>query len=110
NDDAPAGSLQFTTATYSVNESGPTATILVSRTGGSAGVVTVNFATSDGTATTAGSDYTAVTTTVSFAAGDTTNKTVTIPINNDALVEPDETINLTLTSPTGGATLGSQPC
>ena len=104
--DAP-GSLQFSAAAYSVNESGPTATILVSRTGGSAGAVTVNFATSDGTATTAGSDYTAVTTTVSFAAGDTTNKTVTIPINNDALVEANETINLTLSSPTGGATLGS---
>ena len=50
---------------------------------------------------------TAVTTTVSFAAGDTIKKTVTIPINNHALVEADETVNLTLTSPTGRATLGS---
>ena len=105
-DNDAAGSLQFSAATYSVNESGPSATILVSRTGGSAGAVNVSFATSNGTAT-AGSDYTAVTTTVSFAAGDTTNKTVTIPITNDALVEANETINMTLSSPTGGATLGS---
>ena len=44
---------------------------------------------------------------VSFAAGDTANKTVSIPIIDDTLVEGNETVNLTLSSPTGGATLGS---
>ena len=65
-----------------------------------------NFATSNGTAT-AGSDYTAVTQTVSFADGDAANKTVAIPILDDMLVEANETVNLTLSSPTGGATLGN---
>ena len=52
-------------------------------------------------------DYTAVSQTVTFANGDTANKTVSIPIVNDTSVEPNETVNLALSSPTGGATLGS---
>ena len=106
NDAAPAGTLQFSAATYSVAENGGNATITITRTGGSAGAVGVSFATSNGTAT-APSDYTAVTQTVSFANGDTANKTVSIPIVNDTSVEPNETVNLALSSPTGGATLGS---
>ena len=100
------GTLQFSTATYSVNENGGGATITITRTGGNTGAVGAHFATSNGTAT-AGADYTAVTQTVSFADGDATNKTVAIPILDDMLVEANETVNLTLSSPTGGATLGN---
>src|SRR4029453_18246449 len=100
-----AGVLQFNAASYSVAENGGSATITVMRTGGSAGAVGISFATSNGTA--GGGDYTAVTQTVTFAAGDTANKTVSIPIQNDMLVEGSETVNLTLSSPTGGASLGS---
>ena len=101
-----AGSLQFSAATYSVAENGGNATITITRAGGSAGAVGVSFATSNGTAT-APSDYTAVSQTVTFANGDTANKTVSIPIVNDTSVEPNETVNLALSNPTGGATLGS---
>jgi hypothetical protein len=100
------GALQFSNATYSVNENGGTATITVTRTGGSTGSVSVNYATSDGTAT-AGKDYTATAGTLTFADGET-SKTFTIPILDDNLVEGNETVNLTLSSPTGGAALGSQ--
>ena len=48
--------------------------------------MSVNYATSNGTAT-AGSDYTAASGTISLPTGDYANKTFTIPINNDALVE-----------------------
>ena len=86
------GILQLSAATYSVAENGGTATITVTRTGGSAGAVGVTLATSNGTAT-APADYTAVSQTVSFAAGDTASKTVSIPIVDDALVEGNETVD-----------------
>jgi Calx-beta domain len=103
---APPGTLQFSAATYSVAENGGNATITVTRAGGSAGAVGVTVATSNGTAT-APSDYTAVTQTVSFATGDTANKTINVPIINNTINEPAETVNLTLSSPTGGATVGN---
>ena len=100
------GALQFGSATYAANENGGTVTITVTRTGGSDGAVSVNYATSNGSAT-AGSDYTATSGTLAFAAGET-SKTFTVPIINDTAIENPETVNLTLSNPTGGATLGSQ--
>src|SRR4051794_27511029 len=51
-----AGSFSFSAPTYSVGESGPVATITVNRVGGSDGSVTVDVATSNGTAA-APADY-----------------------------------------------------
>ena len=56
--------------------------------------VTVQYGTADVTAT-GGSDYTAVTGTLSFGAG-TTVRTVTVPIADDALHEPEEQFTVTL--------------
>src|SRR5262249_19134609 len=50
--------------------------------------------------------YTAASGTLNFAVGETT-KTFTVPIINDSAVENPETVTLTLTSPAGGATLGT---
>ena len=65
--------------------------------------VTVDWATADGTAT-AGSDYTAASGTLSFAAGET-SKTVTVEALADTAAEGDETFTLTLSNAVG-ATLG----
>jgi CSLREA domain-containing protein len=101
------GQIQFKSSTFSVNENGTAASIVVTRTGGSGGQVSATFNTSNGTAT-AGADYTAVNSfVVTFADGDTADKTVTVPITDDTMQEPDETVNLALTNPTGGAALGS---
>jgi hypothetical protein len=99
------GALQFSAATYSVSENGGPAVITITRTGGSAGTATVDLATSNGTAT-SGSDYTAVSQTVTFGIGEI-SKTVTVPITDDLLNESDETVNLTLTNAGGSGALGS---
>ena len=107
NETAPVGTLQFSSATYSVNENGGSILITVTRTGGSSGAVGVSYATSNVSAT-AGSDYTSTSGTLSWANGNTASKTFSIPIINDSVYgEGNETVNLTLSSPTGGATLGS---
>jgi uncharacterized delta-60 repeat protein len=106
NDDA-AGSIQFSAATYSVAENGVSATITATRTAGSDGAVSVDFATSDGSAT-AGSDYTATSGTLNWADGDAADKTFQVLITDDTTDEPDETVNLSLTNASGGATLGAQ--
>ena len=58
---------------------------------------TVVAFTLGGTAT-EGSDYTAITHSVTIPAN-TTTATITIPVINDALVEPTETVTVTLVSP-----------
>jgi CSLREA domain-containing protein len=102
---AQNGSIQFSALNYIVTEGGVNAVITVTRTGGSDGLVSATFATANGTA--GASDYTAVSQSVSFGAGDATPQTVNIPINDDGSPEGYETVLLSLTSPTGGATLGS---
>jgi hypothetical protein len=105
---ATPGMLQFSSATFNANETDPTATITMSRSGGSSGAVSVTVSTGGGTAV-AGTDYTATTQTVSWADGETADKTVTIPLLDDMLTgESNETVGLTLSNATGGATLGSQ--
>ncbi|MFN7256843.1 MAG: Calx-beta domain-containing protein [Microcystis sp.] len=67
--------------------------------------ISVNYATSNGTAT-AGSDYTATIGTLTFAPGVTT-QVINIPILNNSLNEANEIFTLALSSPTNAA-LGTQ--
>ncbi len=60
-------------------------------------VVTVRYATVDGTATAA--DYTAISGTLTFAPGDAT-KRLTVNVNGDTLPEPEETFILRLSQAT----------
>jgi len=105
--DPPAGVLAFSGANFTVNESGtPVNVVTVTRTNGSNGAITASVTPSNGTAIAPG-DFSNAPITISFAGGETT-KTVAIPIVNDGLIEANETLNLTLSNPTGGATLGTQ--
>ena len=61
--------------------------------------VTVDYATSDGTGT-AGSDYTEMSGTLTFAT-DVTRRTIRVPLLDDAVDEPDETFVVTLSNSSG---------
>lgn len=99
--------LAFSAAEFSVNEDGtPVSLVTVTRTGRSNGEVSATITPTDGTATST-ADYDNTPINVRFADGETT-KNVVIPIIDDTLVESNETINLALTNPTGGATIGAQ--
>jgi len=102
----PVGTLQFSAPTFSVNEDGtPVAAVTVTRTGSSTAAASATVNLTNGTAVAPG-DYNNTALPVTFAAGETT-KTIVVPIVDDTVVEPNETVNLSLTNPTG-ATIGTQ--
>jgi chitinase len=79
-----------------------TFTVSLSQAAGS--TVTVKYATANGSAT-AGQDYTAVSGTVTFTAGQI-SKQVSVTVLGDTAAEADETFSLTLSAPSG-ASLGA---
>ncbi|MBB6521493.1 Calx-beta domain-containing protein, partial [Pseudoteredinibacter isoporae] len=98
-DDDGAPSLSIDDVT--VDESAGTATFTVTLSPVAAGPVTVDYATSNGTAT-AGADYTSTSGTLTFAAGVGT-QTITVPITDDVLDENSENFNVVLTNPNGAS-------
>ena len=100
-----AGSLQFAASSFSVGEADGMATVTVVRVGGSAGTVTVDFATGNGTATTP-ANYIATTGTVTFADGQS-NATFLVTIVDDNVYTGNKTVKLSLTNATNGAALGT---
>jgi hypothetical protein len=74
-----------------------TMTFTVTLSAASGQTVTVQYATADGTAV-AGTDYTATSGTLSFAAG-TTSKTVTVTVLAGATFGPSKTFSLNLSNP-----------
>ncbi len=85
-------------------EEGTQLTFTVYRNSG-ATAGTVNYATSDGTAT-AGSDYTATSGIITFAVGEL-EKTFDVPIILDGVDESAEQFTVTISSPTAGLLLGT---
>jgi hypothetical protein len=83
-----------------------TAVFTVTLSAASEQPVTVDYSTSNGTAT-AGSDYAAASGTLIFAPGQTL-QTLTVLVNGDGLGEPDETFVVNLVSPTNAFTADSQ--
>ncbi len=98
------GSLQFSSSQYSAGEGSGTATITVTRSGGSAGEARVDYATVAGSATD-GQDFTGTSGTLIFPNGNT-SQTFTVTILQDTLDETTEPIGLTLSNATGTGSLG----
>lgn len=97
NNDDLGGTVQLSSASYSVNEIGGSISIGVTRTGGNGGGVSVRVRT-EGVTATAGQDYLETTATLNFD-GNVNQRTISIPILVDQLDEPDETLNVILDQP-----------
>lgn len=97
--------LQFAASSYTVAENAGTVTLTVRRLKDPSRAVTVDYATTNGTAA-AGLKYTAVSGTLTFGPGET-NQTIVVPILNEGFVEGTQTFRVLLSNPTGGAVLGS---
>ena len=98
-----AGALGFASASYTAAETSLLVTLVVNRTGGSAGTVAVDYATVVGSAT-AGADYTATSGTITFGNG-VLSQTIVIALIDDNDVENNETFSVTLSNPTNGASI-----
>jgi uncharacterized repeat protein (TIGR01451 family) len=107
--------IKFSQPTYSVNENGNVITITVIRQGDASAAVTVDYTTTDDSAAltvlpcsnangvaSPRCDFTTALGTLRFAAGET-SKTFNILISQDLWLEGNETAQLTLSNPTGGA-------
>ncbi len=104
-DDMNAG-IQFTIPATTTTEDAGTLLLTVSRMGNATGVVTVDFATADGTAT-QGSDYSSALGTLTWADGDTADRSIAVDILEDTSDEGDEDFTVTLSNVTGQGTLGA---
>jgi CSLREA domain-containing protein len=102
-DDDGLPTVDFGSTAYSVIENERMLTVDVILDSPSALTVTVDYATQDGTAT-AGGDYVAISGTLVFTPG-VTSQTILVTIISDGADENDETIILTL-SDAGNATIG----
>ena len=103
----PHPTVNFGSPTYSVEEGDGSASITVTLDTVSVLTVTVDYATSDGTAT-AGDDYVAISGALTFTPGATV-QTFTVPILDDTLSEVTEMINLTLSNPVNALIGGTSP-
>ncbi len=101
-DDSPASTLTVLGSSATEGHGGPAElTFTVTLSPPASTPVSVDYATSDGSAT-AGADYLAASGSLTFAPGETTG-VVTVPILGDAVEEEHETVRLTLTNPSGAA-------
>jgi hypothetical protein len=100
---ATATLIALSASTYPVPQSATQAVVSVRRVGQSTGEVSVDYTTVNGTAT-AGIDYSGESGTLTWMDGDSTPKSIDIPITSEAI---GRSFFLTLTSLTGAASFGS---
>ncbi len=107
--------IEWSQATFYADEQIGQATLTVVRIDNGAAALSVNYTTSDGTSTptanvtnaTAPADYTAQSGVVDWAAGDSSPKTITIPITPGAIAGGIKAFTVTLSSPTGAVIGGN---
>ena len=97
--------MQFSAANYNVQEDCTFVTITVNRAGDTSGPASIDYKTSDVTATER-KDYIAAVGKLQFAPGES-SKSFAVLINEDSFVEGNENLNVTLSNPSG-VSLGGQ--
>src|SRR5688572_9494808 len=97
--------VRFALPTFSAYENGTNAIVVVTRTGGTDSIVTVNYTTVDGSAQDV-QDYIGSSGTLTFGTNEVV-KTFAIALVDNQIQEPDETLTVMLSDPVG-ATLGDQ--
>ena len=97
--------LAFSQSSYVVSETGRSVQITVIRKDDGASSISVDYATHDASGQTPRT-HVPQSGTLTFAAGEMT-RTIGIQILNNSIANGDSIVQLTLSNPTGGATLGS---
>lgn len=102
------GTVQFASAALDVDESDASVTVTVTRTGGTDGLLAVNYSTSAGTAS-SDDDFEATSGTLNWADGDGAPKSFSVAIVADAVSERDEQFTAVLADavPFGDESIGS---
>jgi hypothetical protein len=99
--------LQFSAPTYRIGEAGPQATITVRRSGPTSTPVMVDYYDAGGGSASTPQGYALTPGTLTFPPG-ILSRSFSVAVTADGLVHPDQTVNLALRNPTGGAALGAQ--
>jgi uncharacterized delta-60 repeat protein len=92
------GYLTFSASNYVANETGGSITFVVNRVAGSAGQISVQYATANGTATN-GINYVGSTNTLNWNSGDASSRTVSVPIMDTSIVGGSEQFTVRLFNP-----------
>jgi hypothetical protein len=100
-----SGVTALSSGSYSLAQNAGSVRVTVTRTGGSSGAASVQYATANGTAV-AGTDYTPASGTVSWGSGDATSKTFSVAVSNAAPYTGSKTFNVVLAN-ASGSTLGT---
>ena len=99
----PPGPVSFAITSDGGVTEGAASVFTVTKTGTATGSISVNYASASGTAT-SGSDFTASSGTLTFAASET-SKTISVPTADDSSVESPEDFHVDLSGATGGASI-----
>jgi hypothetical protein len=105
NGNPSAGTLELSATSYTALQSAKSISIGIGRTAGSTGAVTVKYNTTNGTAL-AGTSYTSTSGTLSWASGDTSARTVVVPLLATTGYSGTKSLTFALSSPSV-ATLGN---
>ncbi len=97
--------VRLTQKEYVVAESAGSVKIGVTRTGGAKGTVSVDYATTDGTAVN-GTDYTTTKGTLTLLTNET-SKTFSISVSNNPIAQGNKNFTITLSNPVGSQKLAN---